>query len=129
MGFGNFNYDEQFGMMDGDDGAAGEQREEDEESEAPFLHKSGSRTFNEEVDTLPPSARSEMEQEKEKQRHLGLQQSLVKTANAIEEHKNEKTVYGALKKPEKGYKESAAHRMVQQGENMEFLFPDQHVGK
>ena len=130
MGFGNFDYDEHYGMMgsNGEDDA-GKQQEEDEESEAPFMHKSGSRVFNEEVDTLPPSARSEMELEKEKQRHLGLQQSLVKTANAIEEKKHEKHVYGALQKPEMGFKESASHRMVHQGQNMEFLFPDQHVGK
>jgi hypothetical protein len=133
MGFGAFEYDEHYGEM-----SAREAADEDEESEAPYMHASGSRAFNAEIDSLPPSARAEassaanfaveMAEEKAKQRKLGLQQDLVKSANLIEAEKKVSNT-GRVRKPEAGYKESAASRMVKQGENAEFLFPDQRTGK
>ena len=90
-----------------------------------------------EHDSLPSSARAdsksaavkamykEMDQEKDRKKKLGLQQDIVKEASRLEGELAASKQYGRAKKPEAGYKESAARRVVTQGENVEFLFPDQ----
>ncbi len=137
LGFGAFDYDETYGdLPPGVDGKA-PTAEDDEVTEPPIMHASGSRLFNAEVDSLPPSARAdakvvefeamqkEMNEEKDRKKKLALQQGLVMEASLIKDEASSKQ-YGRAKRPEAGYKEMAAKRI---GENVEFLFPDQRTGK
>lgn len=137
MGFGAFDYDETYGDLPPGEGGQAPAEEEDGDTEPPMMHASGSRTFNADVDSLPPSARAdaksvaveamykEMDEEKSRKKKLGLQQEIVKEATRLDGELAASKQFGRAKKPEVGYKESAARRVVTQGENVEFLFPDQ----
>ena len=137
MGFGAFDYDETYGDLPPGEGGEAPKEEDDDNTEPPMMHASGSRTFNAEVDSLPPSARAdaksvaveamykEMDEEKSRKKKLGLQQEIVKEATRLDGELAANKQFGRAKKPKVGYKESAARRVVTQGENVEFLFPDQ----